>query len=52
VSFDLIFLQPFAEAVEKAKPAVNDVKAVDATSDHQPEADVSTETEVPDGLNN
>jgi hypothetical protein len=51
MSFDLIFLQPFAEAVEKAKPAaVNDVTVVDATNACKP--DVSTETGVTDGLDN
>jgi hypothetical protein len=44
MSFDLIFLQPFAES--KAKPAaVNDVPVVDAIDVRKPEADASTETE-------
>ena len=48
MSFDQIFLEPFPESVDTAKPAaVND-----ATNACQPEDDVSTETEVTDGIEN
>jgi hypothetical protein len=49
MSFDQIFLQPFAES-EKAKPtAVDDVTVVEATDACQPEDDASMETEVTNG---